>query len=112
MDSSTIDDLDRQIVHALALDGRASFSKIAEVLGVSDQTVARRYRRLRSTGLARVVGLRNPVRVEGVRWWLRLQCAPGAAPSIAEALARRPDTWRQSKGGSNADFPAVCAPSC
>jgi len=114
VDSNSVDDVDRQIVHALALDGRASFSKIAEVLGVSDQTVARRYRRLRTSGLARVVGLRNPVRVEGVRWWLRLQCAPGAAPGIAEALARRPDTsWIQLVSGgteilcaARADTPA------
>jgi transposase len=27
-------------------------------------------------------------------------------------LALRPETWRQSKGGSNAGFPAVPAPSC
>ena len=39
-----MDDLDRQLVQCLAADGRASFSAIAEVLGVSDQTVARRYK--------------------------------------------------------------------
>ena len=27
-------------------------------------------------------------------------------------LALRPETWRQSKGGSNGASPAVCAPSC
>jgi transposase len=27
-------------------------------------------------------------------------------------LALRPDTWRQSKGGSNADSKGACAPSC
>ena len=29
-------------MHALQINGRASFSLIAEVLGVSDQTIARR----------------------------------------------------------------------
>ena len=56
-----IDDIDRKMIHCLAVDGRASFSEIAAVLGVSDHTVARRYRRLRSAGVFRVVGLRaNP----------------------------------------------------
>jgi DNA-binding Lrp family transcriptional regulator len=35
------DELDRAIVHALHIDGRAPFSRIASVLDVSDQTVAR-----------------------------------------------------------------------
>ena len=100
VESLTIDDLDRQLVHALGIDGRAPFSRVAEVLGVSDQTIARRYRKLRGTGLIRVVGLRNPATTEGMRWWLRLQCVPGAAPAIATALARRPDTsWVQLVSG-------------
>ena len=60
VESITVDDLDRQVAQCLGVDGRASFSAIAEVLGVSDQTVARRYRRLRSAGVLRVVGLRYP----------------------------------------------------
>jgi DNA-binding Lrp family transcriptional regulator len=114
VESLTIDDFDRQLVHALGLDGRAPFSRIAEVLGVSDQTVARRYRKLRGNGLMRVVGLRNPATTDGTRWWLRLRCAPGTAPAIATALARRPDTsWVQLVSGgteilcaARADSPA------
>ncbi|MYR89980.1 AsnC family transcriptional regulator, partial [Streptomyces sp. SID685] len=45
---SNYDELDRRLVHALQIDGRAPFSTIAEALGVSDRTVARRYARLRS----------------------------------------------------------------
>ena len=45
----TLDALDLKLLHALQIDGRAPFSRIAEVLGVSDQTVARRFRRLRTT---------------------------------------------------------------
>ena len=58
VDTLTIDDLDRQLAQCLGVDGRASFSQLAVVLGVSDQTVARRYRRLRSAGVMRVVGLK------------------------------------------------------
>ncbi|ROO83801.1 DNA-binding Lrp family transcriptional regulator [Actinocorallia herbida] len=100
MERISADHLDLQIAHALALDGRASFSRIATVLGVSDQTVARRYRRLRAQGALRVVGLCDHRRTGGSRWWVRLQCAPGSAPALADALARRPDTaWIQLLAG-------------
>nr|WP_218952133.1 Lrp/AsnC family transcriptional regulator [Amycolatopsis anabasis] len=87
-----LDTVDRQLAHALQLDGRASFSTIAAVLGVSDQTVARRYRRLRSAGALRVVGLPNARRLGHVEWLVRLRCMPDAAGPIAEALARRENT--------------------
>ncbi|MET0132759.1 MAG: Lrp/AsnC family transcriptional regulator [Kibdelosporangium sp.] len=88
-----LDDLDRRLIHALAIDGRASFSRIAEVIGVSDQTIARRYRRLRATGAARVVGHSYAYRVGDVRWYMRLRCTPDAVLPIANALAKRPDTF-------------------
>ncbi|MCY0940027.1 Lrp/AsnC family transcriptional regulator [Streptomyces antarcticus] len=86
-----LDALDRALVQALTLDGRASFARLAEVLEVSDQTVVRRYRRLRTTGLVRVVALPLGRRVGLFESWLRVQCAPDAALPVAEALARRPD---------------------
>ncbi|WP_116199929.1 Lrp/AsnC family transcriptional regulator [Amycolatopsis circi] len=89
---SDYDDLDRQLVHALQIDPRAPFSTIAEALGVSDRTVARRYARLRSTGALRVVGGVNEAASGAVQWFLRIRCAPNASGAVAEALARRPDT--------------------
>ena len=95
-----IDELDRQIVHCLAVSGRASFSEIAAVLEVSDQTVARRYRRLRSAGAVRVVGLRAKQSMGSLGWLLRLRCVPGTGQVIGEALAARPDTaWVQLLSG-------------
>ncbi|MGW3966281.1 Lrp/AsnC family transcriptional regulator [Amycolatopsis sp. NPDC005003] len=92
MESGLLDELDRGLAHALQLDGRASFSTIAAVLGVSDQTVARRYRRLRSTGVLRVVGVPEAAALGQVHWLVRLRCVPDAAAPIAAALARRDDT--------------------
>ncbi|GGZ58570.1 AsnC family transcriptional regulator [Streptomyces subrutilus] len=86
-----LDALDRALVQALTLDARAPFARLAEVLEVSDQTVVRRYRRLRTTGLVRVVALPMGRRVGLFESWLRIQCAPDAALPVAEALARRPD---------------------
>jgi DNA-binding Lrp family transcriptional regulator len=95
-----IDQIDRGIVHALAVDGRASFSEIAGVLGVSDQTVARRYRRLRSSGVIRVVGLRARQSMGSLGWLLHLRCVPGVGESLAEGLAQRSDTaWVQLLSG-------------
>ncbi len=87
-----IDDLDRAVVHALQVDGRASFRRIGEVLGVSDQTVARRYGRLRETRSLRVLALTDPGVVHDRQWMLRVRAAPECAVKIADALARRRDT--------------------
>ncbi|WP_378740590.1 Lrp/AsnC family transcriptional regulator [Nocardia brasiliensis] len=96
MEIDVADELDRQLIQALQWEGRAPFSRLAEILGVSDQTVARRYRKLRSTDRVRVVGVPPANHYGHGRWMLRLRCAPGAAPTVATALARRPDTaWVQ-----------------
>lgn len=84
--------LDRQLITALQVDGRASFRRIGEVLGVSDQTIARRYTRLWANGQVRVLGLTEPHRLGEVSWTVRARTTPDAAVPIAEALARRSDT--------------------
>jgi DNA-binding Lrp family transcriptional regulator len=101
-DPLTLDDLDRGLVHALHLDGRASFARIADVLGTSTQTVARRYARLRTAAGLRVIGLPDPPRAGRQQWIVRLTAAPGAAQAVGRALARRSDTaWvRLTSGGT------------
>ena len=88
----TLDDIDRQIVHFLTIEPRASFRTLAEVTGISDQTAARRYRRLSEAAGLRVLGVVGGSKVGWVDWFLRLQITPGSADSVAEALARRSDT--------------------
>jgi DNA-binding Lrp family transcriptional regulator len=83
--------LDGQILHALQLSPRVSFRRIAEVLDVPEQTVARRYRKLRRDGVVRVVGLIDP-RVHGeCQWVVRVHAKPDDLPRLADALVRRPD---------------------
>lgn len=96
------DALDQQIVHALRIDARAGYREIGAVLGVSDQTVARRYRRLREAAHLRVIGLPNPLRLGYETWILRLHTGPDMAMTLARALARRSDTsWVSlSSGGT------------
>ncbi len=81
---------------------RAPFRLLADVVGVSDQTVARRFRRLTADVGLRVLGLIDGQRAGWVNWLVRLQAAPGSAQRIAGTLARRPDTrWvRLYSGGA------------
>ncbi|MFJ9630029.1 Lrp/AsnC family transcriptional regulator [Streptomyces sp. NPDC101175] len=91
-ESDTVDRLDLQLLTALEVNGRASFRRLGTVLGTSDQTVARRFRRLTAEAGLRVVAIRDAVALGQDQWTLRLRCAPDNALNIADALARRPDT--------------------
>jgi len=96
------DDIDRGLLHALHLDARAPFTKIATVLGTSTQTVTRRYARLRADAGLRVVALPHPASARRQQWIVRLTATARTAQEIAAALARRPDTsWvRLTSGGT------------
>jgi Lrp/AsnC family transcriptional regulator for asnA, asnC and gidA len=85
--------LDRRIVGALQVDGRASWRQIATVLGEPERTVARRGSRLVEEGWVVVTGLPSRARIgAGDPWVLRAQCAPGTTRLAAGALARRRDS--------------------
>lgn len=97
MDSAKFDAIDQGLVHALELDGRTPFSRIAEVLGVSESTVARRYRRLRAETQCRVVGVRDVRRTGQPAWLIRVRCSPAATDAIGAALADAQGTaWVQA----------------
>ncbi|ARF55235.1 Lrp/AsnC family transcriptional regulator [Streptomyces gilvosporeus] len=107
-----LDDLDRGLVHALHLDGRAPFSRIAAALGVSTQTVARRYRRLRAEAGLRVVGLPDPHRADRAQWLVRLTATPRAAQDLARALSLRADTsWVKLASGGTEILAVVHTPT-
>lgn len=92
VEPGAFDPLDLKLLQAFQLDGRAPFRRIADVLGVSDQTVARRYRKLRASAGMRVLGMTDENRLGHSNWIIRLRCTPDSAERLAEALARRPDT--------------------
>ncbi len=102
MKTNQLDEMDRQLLHALVVAPRASFRLLAAALGVSDQTIARRYRRLAETAGLRVFGLIDGPRAGWMDWLVRLQATPGSAQRIADTLAHRPDTrWvRLYSGGT------------
>ncbi|PXY22562.1 Lrp/AsnC family transcriptional regulator [Prauserella muralis] len=83
-----LDTLDKRIIAALQLDGRASWHRIARVLGEPERTVARRGARLLAGGKVVVHGLAR----HGDMAVLRLRCNPGMLRVAATAMARRADT--------------------
>jgi DNA-binding Lrp family transcriptional regulator len=81
------------LIHALLISPRAPFSRLAPILGSSEQTVARRYRRLVEGRVIRVRGLRGPVGAIQ-DWMVRARVRAGSAGAVAGALAAREDvSW-------------------
>jgi DNA-binding Lrp family transcriptional regulator len=108
MESINVDVLDRRIIQALYVDPRAPFSRLAEVLGSSEQTVSRRYRRLFDSRILRVVGQLDAQRLGQSDWAVRIRCAPGSASTVAAKLAQHPDTsWVQLTSGGTEIFSTI-----
>lgn len=83
-----LDPLACRIVAALQYDPRGSWTRIAEVLGEAERTIARRGRELLESGNIRVVGVTGSTGAV----ILRARCAVGATRTVAGGLARRDDT--------------------
>ena len=84
------------------------FSRLAEVLGSSEPTVSRRYRRLFDDRILRVVGQLDSQRFGQYDWAVRIRCAPGSAPTVATKLAQRPETsWVQLTSGGTEIFSLI-----
>jgi DNA-binding Lrp family transcriptional regulator len=109
-DSLTLDRIDNLLLHALMIDGRAPFSLLADVIGSSEQTVARRYRRLHEAGAVRVLVL-PAASDQDLDWIVRIGTRPGGAARLAAALAARNDvSWvRITSGG--AEIVCISRPS-
>ncbi|WP_329563818.1 Lrp/AsnC family transcriptional regulator [Kitasatospora sp. NBC_01266] len=89
--ATLLDNLDRRLVCALQLDGRAEPGLLAQVLGVSVRTVTRRLARLRETGVLRVVLLPPAVDEAVGALLLRVRVLRGRVTAVADALAARAD---------------------
>ncbi|MFT4263178.1 MAG: Lrp/AsnC family transcriptional regulator [Nocardioides sp.] len=82
---------DLRLVRALQLAPRASFARLADVLGLHERTVARRYGALHRQGALRVFGTVNPLAVGQELWHVRVRCRPDGADALSRALAARGD---------------------
>jgi Lrp/AsnC family transcriptional regulator for asnA, asnC and gidA len=92
MQKVTLDKLDRDIISALARDGRISFREVARSLDVSEGTVRMRVTRLQEEGLVRVTLVGNPVALGvGMSVMIMLRVKPGHVRETAEALSKFPN---------------------
>lgn len=86
-----IDELDRKIVVALQMDGRASWTSIASFAEASVSTVARRGQQLIADGVVTVgamptLGSEGPVQ----SFFVQINTTPGRQAHVAEQLAKSP----------------------
>lgn len=56
-----LDEVDQKVIHYLQKNGRESFTKIGEEIGVPASTVRDRTNRLVENGILRIVGIINPI---------------------------------------------------
>ncbi|MEU1264898.1 Lrp/AsnC family transcriptional regulator [Streptomyces cellulosae] len=88
----TVDDLDRRVIAALQLNGRAPWSAVARWVGASETTAQRRYAALRERGLLRVTGTLELDRTEGgSSMMVRAQARPGRGLEAAARFSESPD---------------------
>ncbi|MFF7603794.1 AsnC family transcriptional regulator [Streptomyces parvulus] len=87
-ESIRMDEQDLALVDALQLQPRAPWTDLGRVLGVNASTVARRWERLSSSGLAWMAAYPQPADFLTAR--VEVRCAAGTAPLLAEALADEP----------------------
>jgi Lrp/AsnC family transcriptional regulator for asnA, asnC and gidA len=63
---TTLAEQDKRLLALLAEDGQQSAGRISEQLGVTSPTVRSRLKKLVASGVLRIAGLVNPMKVEGM----------------------------------------------
>ncbi|MFI9504386.1 Lrp/AsnC family transcriptional regulator [Nocardia sp. NPDC052566] len=88
-----LDTTERRICAALLARPRATWRELSQQLELSERTVVRRVAPLYADGTLRATVLRDPAYFTELRpMVLRLRCHPSRTRTIAESLARRPDS--------------------
>src|SRR6266508_2979599 len=89
-----LDNVDRRLIEALAVDGRATVTSLAELVGLSGPSVHERVRKLEAAGVIRgYAALLDPDAVDaGVAAFIALNLGPGVGDkeAIDAALAAEP----------------------
>jgi DNA-binding Lrp family transcriptional regulator len=88
-----IDEIDLKIADILSENGRAPLSKIAHKLGISTDTVKRRYKRLRQNGVLKVTIQMDPTKIgyNAMAIFFATYTARGDSFSIIEKISQIPD---------------------
>jgi DNA-binding Lrp family transcriptional regulator len=102
------DDLDRRIIAHLRIDGRASLSKLSEVLGVARGTVQNRLDRLMSTGtlLGFTVRVREAFDAETVQAVMMIEVVGKSTSQVIRKLRGLPEIHTLHTTNGNWDLVA------
>lgn len=97
-DSANLDETDLALVHALQLQPRVPWARLAEVLEVHPATLTRRWERLTREGLAWFSCYPQSTRNWTAHAWsaaafVEVECAPGLRGQVAERIAQLPAVW-------------------
>ncbi|MFB6611147.1 Lrp/AsnC family transcriptional regulator [Agromyces sp. NPDC056379] len=85
-----LDDVDREIIDQLRVDGRRSFSEIGRRIGYSEPTVRQRYNRLVSLGVIYVAGMYDETKIGGIAAHVGIRVSEVPVAKVAEQLAEHP----------------------
>lgn len=85
-----LDDVDREIIDQLRVDGRRSFSEIGRRIGFSEPTVRQRYNRLVSLGVIYVAGMYDETKIGGIAAHVGIRVSEVPVARVADQLAEHP----------------------
>jgi DNA-binding Lrp family transcriptional regulator len=105
-----LDELDYKIINKLATNGRAPFSCLAKEIGVSTDTVIKRYKRLKENGTIKVsiqINLRKIGYAAMVDFNIAFASPRGLSDLVIESLAAIPDVIVMTKISGDYDLQLV-----
>jgi Lrp/AsnC family transcriptional regulator for asnA, asnC and gidA len=101
-----IDDIDHKIIELLGNDGRLPFYEISRRIGVSTQTVAKRYRNLKENNIVKSV-IQTNYAMFGFEAWVEFAITltdPNTINSVADAFTNLPRVVLVAKLSGNFDL--------
>jgi Lrp/AsnC family transcriptional regulator for asnA, asnC and gidA len=89
--SPELDDADKAIVELLQTDGRMAYTRIAEIVGLSEAAVRQRVQRLVDERVVQIVGVTDPLRLGFRRQAMIGVRTEGDIMAIADTLGAVPE---------------------
>ena len=105
-----LDDINRAIITELQIDGRRSYTAIAERVGLSEAAVRQRVQRLTDDGVMQIVAVTDPIRLGFKRVTMVALRVSGDATEVADKLSKVPEVGYVVIAGGTYDLLAevVC----
>jgi Lrp/AsnC family transcriptional regulator, regulator for asnA, asnC and gidA len=106
-----LDDVDRQVIAALQVDGRRSYARIAADVGVSESVIRYRVQRLEKSGVLQIVGIANPLRLGfDLMSLIQVSVEPGTLDEVAAQVRSYPEVsyLAATAGGYDLIVEVVC----